>query len=340
MKFIKFICVILCFIFVSCSQMELDKKVSQENGSLPQWVKNPVSQPGYIYGVGISEIYSTPGEALSRARELARVELIKQLKVKISGETTASVSRDIAGGKSNITRTLFNYAKSSIEETEVPGIKIVKTAVLEEDKQVFALAELDIAQAELALTSSLMVIDQAIDNKLGEPVKKNKIKEIKRLVPALKLIEKRRKIVSDLKLINKNSDEDPMPQRNLAVIKKTETLLDGLVFVVRDFEKKDEISSGIISALSKEGVRVRRSGMGDFYVNFSASLDTILKNGVYFTFARGSASVEDNNKEIIGEFSSSVKSGSGNRTLSRKRSVEKLAENLGNSIAKSLLESI
>ena len=116
--------------------------------------------------------------------------------------------------------------------------------------------------------------------------------------------------------------------------------MDSLVFVVKWKSEKDrKLASGIIKALSDEGVKVRTSGNGDLYVNFSASLDTVKRKGVYYTFAGGQATVRDNAENIISEFSSNVKSGSADEKLSEKRAVEKLAKKLGNSIAKGIFES-
>jgi hypothetical protein len=308
--------------------------------SIPSWVYSPPELGGYVYGVGMASIYSTPAEAMQRAKENSRVELIKQLKVKVSGETQASVKREIDQGKSKITRTVFNYARSSIEETELPGIKVINTAVSRKDKQAFALAELNRTEAEMDLSDKLESLEKQIDIISSQPLSGSKIKDIKKLIPALKLIEKRNRIVSDLKLVSTMSDEELEKESHIRLKSKIAELIDSLVIVIKPDSSGENLSSGIRKALSDQGVRVRMGGEGDLYLKFSASLNTVFRDGIYFTFATGQASVMEKNNDIISEFSTKVKDGSGDKNLSVKRAVEKLADELGNSVAKGIFDSV
>jgi hypothetical protein len=308
--------------------------------SIPSWVYSPPELGGYVYGVGMASIYSTPAEAMQRAKENSRVELIKQLKVKVSGETQASVKREIDQGKSKITRTVFNYARSSIEETELPGIKVINTAVSRKDKQAFALAELNRTEAEMDLSDKLESLEKQIDIISSQPLSGSKIKDIKKLIPALKLIEKRNRIVSDLKLVSTMSDEELEKESHIRLKSKIAELIDSLVIVIKPDSSGENLSSGIRKALSDQGVRVRMGGEGDLYLKLSASLNTVFRDGIYFTFATGQASVMEKNNDIISEFSTKVKDGSGDKNLSVKRAVEKLADELGNSVAKGIFDSV
>lgn len=332
------------FLLTGCmsSSLTSPKAAPTDNGSdsIPSWVYSPPQLGGYVYGVGMASIYSTPAEAMQRAQENSRVELIKQLRVKVAGETEASVKREIDQGKSKITRTVFNYAKSSIEETELPGIKVINTAVSRKDKQAFALAELNRAEAEMDITDRLEAVENQIDIIANKPLTGNKVKDIKKLIPALKLIEKRNKLASDLKLVSNMSDESLEKEKHIKLRSKIAELIDSLVIVIKPGSSGENLSSGIRKALSNQGVRVRMSGGGDLYLKFSASLNTVFKNGVYFTFATGQASVMDKNNDIVSEFSTKVKDGSGDKNLSVKRAVEKLADELGELTAKGIFDSV
>jgi hypothetical protein len=331
------------FLLTGCMSSSLTSpKAATDNGSdsIPSWVYSPPQLGGYVYGVGMASIYSTPAEAMQRAQENSRVELIKQLRVKVAGETEASVKREIDQGKSKITRTVFNYAKSSIEETELPGIKVINTAVSRKDKQAFALAELNRAEAEMDITERLEAVENQIDIIANKPLTGNKVKDIKKLIPALKLIEKRNKLASDLKLVSNMSDESLEKEKHIKLRSKIAELIDSLVIVIKPGSSGENLSSGIRKALSNQGVRVRMSGGGDLYLKFSASLNTVFKNGAYFTFATGQASVMDKNNDIVSEFSTKVKDGSGDKNLSVKRAVEKLADELGELTAKGIFDSV
>ncbi|MDY0132005.1 MAG: LPP20 family lipoprotein [Desulforegulaceae bacterium] len=317
-----------------------NSKFAKEENSTPSWVYSPPEVGGYVYGVGMASIYSTPAEAMQRARENSRVELVKQLRVKVSGTTEASVKREIDQGKSKITRSVFNYAKSSIEETELPGIKIIKTAVSKKDNQTFALAELNRLEAEMDLSDKLESTEKKIDLIASQPLSGDKIKDIKKLMPAIELIEKRNKIVSDLRLVGTMVDEELEKESHIKLKSEIAELLDSLVIVLKPGSSGKNLSSGIRKALGDQSVRVRMSGEGDLYLKFSADLNTVFRDGIYFTFATGQASLMDKNNDIISEFSTKVKDGSGDKNLSVKRTVEKLADSLGNSVAKGIFDSI
>jgi hypothetical protein len=323
---------------VSSSPSTASSNNSGPNDLIPSWVYSPPEIVGYVYGVGMSSIYSTPADALQRAGENSRIELVKQLKVKVYGETEASVKREIDQGKSKITRTVFNYARSSIEETELPGIKIINTAVSRTDKQAFALAELNKSEAELDLSEKLESVEKKIDLIGSQPLSGSKVKDIKKLIPVLKLIEERNKVVSDLKLVSNLSDEELEKGSHIKLKSKIAGLIDGLVIVLEPDSSSKNLASGIRRALSEQGVRVRMDGEGDLYLKFSASIDTVLRDKIYYTFASGQASLMEKNNDVINEFSTKVKDGSGDKNLSVKRAVEKLANELGNSVAKGLFK--
>lgn len=346
MKNIKLFSFLICLFFTAgcvASGGGTPQKTSSDSfgEGVPSWVSSPPNMPGYVYGIGVASIYATPAEAMVRAKENARLELLKQLKVSVSGETSASVRRDIVQGSSKITRTVFNYAKSSVKEAEIPGIKIIKTSVSRKDKQVFALAELNKSMAEMDLSETLENLDKQIKRISVPRSQSSKIRKIKILLPGLKLIEKRKKIAEDLNLVSDMDNVELEKKEHTSLKHEVADLLDSMVIVIRPVSYSDKtLASGIRKSLSDQGVRVRMDGVGDLYLRFSSSLNTVYKNGVYFTFASGQASIMNKGNDIVSEFSTKVKSGSGDRVLSNKRAVEKLALKLGNEIAKGLFDAV
>jgi len=334
--------VALSFFISSCVSSGGGKAAVKDTGSsgaIPLWVTSPPDVPGYLYGVGMASAYAGAADALQRARENARVELIKQLNVKVTGQTTASVQRKIAGGKSKITRALFNYAESSIEETELPGIKIVKSYFSKKDKEAYALSELNRSFAEMDLSEKL----EQLDAKIASFAKRNpvasKLKAIKMLMPALKLISERQKIVKNILLITKLSDEKIDTADSRYIEQRLAFLLDSITIVlVGDENQSDEIASGIRKSFADQGVKVRSNGNGDLYMTFSASLNSVYRDDVYYVFATGYASVKDKDNNVVSEISTKVKGGSGDKALAKKRAIEKLAQKLGDSIATGLFK--
>ena len=52
----------------------------------PDWIVNEPTKAGHVYGVGSAEIYTDEAEALTRARDAARVAMIQKLRVTVTGE--------------------------------------------------------------------------------------------------------------------------------------------------------------------------------------------------------------------------------------------------------------
>ena len=99
---------------------------SQPNGTsvgsndAPLWVEQTPSRSGYAYGVGSMEVYGNPSDALQRAADLARADLVSQLKVIISSDFDNQVTeRSGTGRDSEIDRLVSQQVRSQVQPVEL-----------------------------------------------------------------------------------------------------------------------------------------------------------------------------------------------------------------------------
>ena len=99
-----------------CATNKSDTSVVPEDhiqaNSLPAWTTQPPQRSGMAYGIGSMEIYGNPTQAVQRAGELARADLVSQLKVTVSGQNTNDTTEFRLNGESTrVQQTLSQVVK-------------------------------------------------------------------------------------------------------------------------------------------------------------------------------------------------------------------------------------
>lgn len=315
---------------------------SDANGmaGVPRWVTNPPSGNDMVYGVGSAEVFADPATALNRARDKARSELIKQLKVTVSGQTEMRQSQKINNGKSQVTSSIMDIVRSRVAETELANIGIAETHVDSQGSVAYALAQLDRNMAARNLADQLDELDERIRRIADETTGDDRLEQLKVLMPALPLLTERENVFGKLRLVAKGNPGHRMPAEFRALQDRVASLLDSLVVVLepRDISSR-KMDSTLRRALSEEGVKVRESGAGDLILRYEAGLRTVTRDGRSFVFADGNVTVLDAAGNVIDEFQERVKSGSVDAGVASDRAVGKLAEGLGQKLGASLLDS-
>ena len=70
----------------------------------PVWLIQPPIETGFLYGTGSAEVYaSDQAGAAARAKDMARLELVKQIEVNISGELEQEITETLQNNKSELT---------------------------------------------------------------------------------------------------------------------------------------------------------------------------------------------------------------------------------------------
>ena len=79
----------------SCSSLlKTEPDVTPEEtivaSSQPSWITSPPQKANMAYGVGSMEVYGAPDQALKRASDFARADLVSRLKVTISSSNSSN----------------------------------------------------------------------------------------------------------------------------------------------------------------------------------------------------------------------------------------------------------
>jgi len=98
-------------LFQSLANQIDDSLVNINNDEPPEWVNEPISHPGYVYGIGIAPSQIKPGSAWEEAERQARADLAFNLAahynilLKNVSESTSSMSQKLSETKAEIALT-------------------------------------------------------------------------------------------------------------------------------------------------------------------------------------------------------------------------------------------
>ena len=70
--------------------------------SLPSWVTKQPTDKTKAYGVGSMEVYGSPDQALKRAADFARADLVSRLKVTISATNSSRINEYTTDGETRL----------------------------------------------------------------------------------------------------------------------------------------------------------------------------------------------------------------------------------------------
>ena len=134
----------------------------------PPWIDTLPQVPGRLYAMGIADLGSNEGQALTRASERARLEVVTRLRATVTGRTSVAtrISEPAAAGGGFGERQVQDEVSISTQALDLPGL-VVESTYIEDLKapnpgrSAFALAYLDLAQARADLASRLARIRES-----------------------------------------------------------------------------------------------------------------------------------------------------------------------------------
>jgi len=134
----------------------------------PGWIAALPGQPGRLYAMGTAELARNEGEAITRASDRARLEVVTRLRATVKGQTsvtTRTSETQQAGAKATGSgdRQVRDEVSVGARAEDLPGLVVEATYADAASRTVYALAYLDLAQARTALEARL---DQARDGRL------------------------------------------------------------------------------------------------------------------------------------------------------------------------------
>ncbi|GEM_PF-1284777 len=129
----------------------------------PGWIETLPEAPGRLYALGTAEWSRNEGEAIARASDRARLEVVARLRATVQGRTsvtTRSSQTQQQGAKATGAgeRQVRDEVSVGARAEDLPGLVVERTYSDPSVRTVYALAYLDLAQARNALAARL---DQA-----------------------------------------------------------------------------------------------------------------------------------------------------------------------------------
>lgn len=125
----------------------------------PDWVDALPAEPGRLYALGTSDLSGSQSEALRRASDRARVEVVARLRTSVKGSTaitTKSTTTKVDGkGSGYGSRDVRDTVSVSTQAEDLPGLSVERTFIDPQAKTAFALGCLDLGQARGTLQERL-----------------------------------------------------------------------------------------------------------------------------------------------------------------------------------------
>jgi len=306
----------------------------------PGWVTNIPEQKGMAFGTGSADVWGDKSDAIRRAGEAARVNLVSQLRVTISGNSSADIQeRKATGRETELVQTMRNTIRSSVPRVELDEVQITESHV--EGKYAYALAALDRQQAASRIRGQIGNLEEEVVAIANRPRQGGTLEQVRVLLPALKLFAQRERLADQYALVSMQRTK-PMLNDELSTIQRQiYSLFDKLKIRITMTDRgAQEIAAGVIEALTEQGMRIKEQGEYDLMVEVSAVLRPLEKEGLYYVFADSRVTIKDNNSRILSTFSRQAKGASGHAELAQAKAEKSVANMLATELANALVDRI
>jgi hypothetical protein len=126
----------------------------------PDWIATLPEVQGRLYGLGLADLGANQGQALARAADSARLEVVTRIRTSVKRQTSTVVHlSELAQGDAGVARYGDRHTRNTTSVTaqaeDLPGLVVEKTFVDPAGRTAYALAYLDLGQAEKAMTNQL-----------------------------------------------------------------------------------------------------------------------------------------------------------------------------------------
>ncbi len=313
---------------------------NQASFDTPDWVNNPPQRTGFAYGVGSGDLWGDKADAARRAGDAARVNLVSQLRVTVSGDFSSSVQERKATGKqTELVQTVQNTIRSKVPAVELDEVKVTDTFF--ENKFAYALAELDRVKSASRLRGQISALEDQVYAINQKPRSGTSLQKLRVLLPALKLFAQRDRFADQLALVGTQRQKPGLSEELQQIQENIYALFNLLQVRIRMTDAgAQEIAAGVIEALTEQGMRINDRGDYDLMIQVSATLRPVEKNGSHFVFADSRVTIKDADDRILSTFSKQAKGASGYPDLARAKAERSVASVLASELASALVEKI
>ncbi len=311
-------------------------------GERPGWILNPPSKAGHLYGSGSAEVFAGEAEAMERARDQARLAIVRQFaEVEVSGSLSSSERVSNQDGRESYSSEVENLARSRVKPIKLKYVEFIDH--YSERRRVYVLGDLNVRRELSELRQRRDELDAQIAasaQQLADSVARPDIHQIRKLTPALVEMHERAELQSRINALAP-SQREPLNSDEQRRFK--EQLLEAIAslrvsIASRNGAIDEAMQSGLASRLTERGMRIERGGQGaELRVFYNLDSSERQRDGMYFVSTRGQVAIEDDQGREIAAFSASAKGSSGEVMTARARSLDKLAERMGEQLMAVLL---
>lgn len=313
-----------------------------QTNSYPQWVTSPPKAGGRVYGVGSMEVYGNPDQALKRASELARADLISQLRVTVASDTSSVVDEYSLNGETSLQKSLRQAVSSRTPEVTLDELVIADTYV--DNNYAYALAELDRSATAARLAADMASVEADISGMESQPLTgSTPLQRLQQQLPALDLFAQYDKLADQYALVSESHRrpqlDDNLRRYRTGIMQDIRELKVQLVLLDKDART---LSPGLIQALTEQGFRISStpSGVPDLIFEVAASLDEQKQDGNYYVFANASIRLKDGAGQLLSAFSGKGRGVSGLPKAAEDKAAAKLADIIAEELSASLAQRL
>lgn len=306
----------------------------------PDWINDAPERNGFAYGVGSADFWGDKADAIRRAGDAARVNLVSQLRVTVSGDFSSDIQeRKATGQQTELVQTVRNTIRSQVPAVELDEVAITESYL--EKKYAYALAELDRAKAAARLRRQISDLEDQIKVIGNKPRSGTALQQVRVVLPALKLFAQRDRFADQLALVGTQRQKPALDSELQAIQTTVFGLLDQLqVRIAMTDAGAEEIAGGVIESLTDQGVRVNDRGDYDLLVEVAAKLRPAQRDGSHYVFADSRVMIKDNNGRVLSSFSKQAKGASGYADLAKAKAARNVAKALAAELAVTLVDKI
>ncbi len=319
------------------------KRSVADSGERPDWLLNTPIEQGSLYGVGSAEIFAgNDVAALNRAKDFARIELIKQIEVDISGSVEQEISEAVLNNTTTLTQNLSQTVSSKVPEFKLSNVLAVDSFHDKKNNQVASLVRLDVNKERAALARQIASIDLELMG-VAEQLDKMSAGGMSRLrlvSPALVLADQRAGLQARLNQLEMGLRVSPLlPDDVKALVAKIYQMIAELkVSIAAEGEIVRALQTALIAQLSNKGVVISDSEKSDIEILYSLRSNTITRGDTVFVFTEGDVWIKDEMGRTVTAFKAKAKGTSADSRLAHTRSIEKLSNQLSSELLDSLFK--
>jgi len=329
----------MAFVIVGCMSTPGGK--GKRDGGQPDWILNTPVERGFLYGVGSAEIFGgNDAGALSRAKDMARVELVKQVEVEVSGEVEQEIEEVTRNNATQLTQNLRQSVKNRVPEFELSQVTGVESHKAANGKRVTVLVRLDVTKELQSLRRQIASLDEQLADyaqKLAQTAPGG-MSTLRVISPALVLSEQRAGLQARYNALDPSKKTAPLLTleiRNL-VSQMYQRIAQLKISVQAEGQGARALRTGLIAQLTKKGIQISQSGQSDIQIVYNLHVNAVSREGTHFAITEGDIWIKDEAGRVVRALQAKAKGTSVDPEEARSRSIGKLSGQLG----KALLEAL